>query len=210
MLHFVCLLGVSDDQNGRTCDVQDDPGSGCRSMAQELLPKLLPPLLQGLREWTLGLRLGAARTLRSLLLLAGTASAAHLPTLLPALRFAAGELIWLVHLHKNSPPSYCPRESPSRRPACPRKALVGAGFHEIPNVGGKMLSLQAKRLVSHWHFAASNLLAAFSCLTWPGIWIMPSHCCPECSPPHALGGSHPTQACPGCPYKVQGADPLQP
>ncbi len=70
--------------------LQGTPGQGCRGMARELAPKLLPGLLKGLREWTLSLRLGAARTLRSLLLLAGNAAEPHLPLLLPALRSAAG------------------------------------------------------------------------------------------------------------------------
>ena len=70
--------------------LQASPGQGCRGMARDLFPKLLPSLLRGLREWTLSLRLGAARALRSLLLLAGDAATLHLPVLLPALCSAAG------------------------------------------------------------------------------------------------------------------------
>ncbi len=60
-------------------------------MVQDILPSILPAVVADLREWTVSLRLNAARCLQSVLLLAGAASSAHLPYLLSPLCSAAGD-----------------------------------------------------------------------------------------------------------------------
>ncbi|KAG2487828.1 hypothetical protein HYH03_013545 [Edaphochlamys debaryana] len=61
------------------------PGAGCRALVAALLPQLLPALLRGLGEWTVGLRLAAARVLHTALALAEGAAEGQLGRLLPAL-----------------------------------------------------------------------------------------------------------------------------
>lgn len=60
-------------------------------MVQDILPAILPAVVADLREWTVSLRLNAARCLQSVLLLAGAAVSAHLPHLLGPLCTAAGD-----------------------------------------------------------------------------------------------------------------------
>lgn len=67
------------------------PGPGARRMAAGLLPKLLPPVLRDLREWTLALRAASARMLHTLLVLAEGHSEAQLGLLVPALAAAVGD-----------------------------------------------------------------------------------------------------------------------
>ena len=60
-------------------------------MVQEVLPAMLPVIVSQLRDWTVQLRLNAARSLQSALLLAGPATSQHLPHLLGPLCSAAGD-----------------------------------------------------------------------------------------------------------------------
>lgn len=60
-------------------------------MLQSILPAVLPPIVADLREWTIGLRLNAARCLHSVLLLSGAVVSPHLPHLLSPLCNAAGD-----------------------------------------------------------------------------------------------------------------------
>ena len=60
-------------------------------MVQDILTAILPPIVADLREWTISLRLNAARCLHSVLLLSGGAVSAHLPHLLSPLCSAAGD-----------------------------------------------------------------------------------------------------------------------
>ena len=60
-------------------------------MVQDILPAILPAVVADLREWTVSLRLNAARCLQSVLLLAGAAVSPHLPHLLGPLCTAAGD-----------------------------------------------------------------------------------------------------------------------
>ena len=60
-------------------------------MVQDILPAILPSVVADLREWTLALRLNAARCLQSIFVLAGVAPSAHLPHLLNSLCSAAGD-----------------------------------------------------------------------------------------------------------------------
>jgi hypothetical protein len=46
------------------------PGAGLRALVRALLKQLLPPVLKDVREWTVSLRLHAARLLYVLVLLA--------------------------------------------------------------------------------------------------------------------------------------------
>ncbi|KAK9808847.1 hypothetical protein WJX72_004932 [[Myrmecia] bisecta] len=74
-----------------TIPFQRRPSCGCRALVAGLLPRLLPPALRDLREWTPGLRLGAARLLRMLVLLGEQTITTHLPQLMPALMSAVGD-----------------------------------------------------------------------------------------------------------------------
>lgn len=67
------------------------PPEGARCMVQQLLPQLLPPVVLELKEWTAVLRSSAARLLHTVLVLAESTSAVHLPTLLPALTAAVSD-----------------------------------------------------------------------------------------------------------------------
>ena len=60
-------------------------------MVQDVLPAILPSVVAELREWTVALRLNAARCLQSIFVLAGAAPSAHLPHLLSPLCSAAGD-----------------------------------------------------------------------------------------------------------------------
>ncbi len=60
-------------------------------MVQDILPAILPSVVADLREWTVALRLNAARCLQSIFVLAGAAPSAHLPHLLNPLCSAAGD-----------------------------------------------------------------------------------------------------------------------
>ncbi len=61
------------------------PGAGCRAMVVALLPQHLPPLARQLGEWTVALRVAAARSLHTTLVMSEGAAAAHAQLLLPAL-----------------------------------------------------------------------------------------------------------------------------
>jgi hypothetical protein len=65
--------------------------AGSSALVARLLPALLPTAIRELGEWTVSLRSCAARTLRTMLLLAGGAAQPHLPALLPALCVAIGD-----------------------------------------------------------------------------------------------------------------------
>eukprot|EP00798_Chlamydomonas_sp_ICE-L_P021005 gene21005-27864_t len=67
------------------------PSSGARQISHMLMPRLLPPLLRELSEWTVALRSCAARQLHTLLILAEDAATPHLDKLLPALCSAIGD-----------------------------------------------------------------------------------------------------------------------
>jgi len=60
-------------------------------MVQDILPAILPSVVADLRDWTVALRLNAARCLQSIFVLAGAAPSAHLPHLLSPLCSAAGD-----------------------------------------------------------------------------------------------------------------------
>lgn len=60
-------------------------------MVQGVLPAMLPVMTSQLRDWTVLLRLNAARSLQSALLLAGEAVSQYLPHLLGPLCSAAGD-----------------------------------------------------------------------------------------------------------------------
>lgn len=61
------------------------PGVGCRAMVVALLPQHLPPLARQLGEWTAALRVAAARSLHTTLVMSEGAAAAHAQLLLSAL-----------------------------------------------------------------------------------------------------------------------------
>lgn len=67
------------------------PEAGARAMARELLPQLLPPVIQELTEWTVTQRACAARSLHTMLVLSEDAATQHLPALLPSLCTAIGD-----------------------------------------------------------------------------------------------------------------------
>lgn len=67
------------------------PSRAAAAMVRHFLPRVLPPALRDLREWTLGLRASAARVLQSLIVLAGAGVAPFLDTLVPALCSAMGD-----------------------------------------------------------------------------------------------------------------------
>lgn len=60
-------------------------------MVQGVLPAILPAIVSQLTDWTVLLRLNAARSLQSALLLAGPATSQHLPRMLAPLCSAAGD-----------------------------------------------------------------------------------------------------------------------
>lgn len=70
---------------------QGRPGPGCRALVSSLLPKLLPPIAKELTEWTVALRVAAARNLHTTLVLAEAAATDHLQQLVPALCSAIGD-----------------------------------------------------------------------------------------------------------------------
>ena len=70
---------------------QARPPAKLRSMVQGVLPSLLRPIVAQLKEWTVMLRLNAARSLHSVLLLAEEAASQHLPYLVGPLSSAAGD-----------------------------------------------------------------------------------------------------------------------
>ncbi|KAJ7555166.1 hypothetical protein O6H91_05G024700 [Diphasiastrum complanatum] len=67
------------------------PSKGCRSMVQGFLGELLEPVVKDLRDWTVQIRLGAARVLHTLLIFAEDRASEKLNVLLPALCVAVGE-----------------------------------------------------------------------------------------------------------------------
>ena len=73
------------------CKLQAEPAADTQHMVQDMLGAILPTVTAALREWTVLLRLNAARCLQSLLLLAQGAVSAHLPHLLHPLCSAAGD-----------------------------------------------------------------------------------------------------------------------
>ncbi|DBA86358.1 TPA: hypothetical protein ACH3X2_005589 [Trebouxia sp. C0005] len=70
---------------------QAQPAATTQHMVQDILPAILPSVVTDLREWTVALRLNAARCLQSIFVLAGAAPSAHLPHLLSPLCSAAGD-----------------------------------------------------------------------------------------------------------------------
>jgi hypothetical protein len=66
------LVGVQ-----RAAPFEGRPGAGLRSLVRGLLSQLLPPVLKDVREWTVALRLHAARLLYVLTLLAEGACRCH-------------------------------------------------------------------------------------------------------------------------------------
>ncbi len=72
-------------------NAQAQPAATTQHMVQDILPAILPSVVADLREWTLALRLNAARCLQSIFVLAGAAPSAHLPHLLNPLCSAAGD-----------------------------------------------------------------------------------------------------------------------
>lgn len=61
------------------------PAAAARQMVQQLLPRLLPPVVKELGEWTIALRGSAARSLHTTLVLAEDATTNHLQHLIAAL-----------------------------------------------------------------------------------------------------------------------------
>lgn len=80
-------------------------------MVQSILPSILPAVVADLREWTVPLRLNAARCLHSVLLLAGAAVSAHLPHLLVPLCSAAGDEDAQVAQHVVQAAQVCPHQT---------------------------------------------------------------------------------------------------
>ena len=89
-------------------------------MVQDILPSVLPAVVAELREWTVSLRLNAARCLQSVLLLAQGAASAHLPHLLPPLCSAAGDedqqvaqyVVQAAQVGSSCMPEYCTSADP--------------------------------------------------------------------------------------------------
>lgn len=80
---WLCILCIEDGQ----CCVQVQSVS---SMISDCLNELLPPVERQLLEWTVALRLHAARTALAIVQVAGKPLFDHLVRLLPALRHARG------------------------------------------------------------------------------------------------------------------------
>ena len=79
-------------------------------MVHDILPAILPPIVADLREWTISLRLNAARCLHSVLLLSRGAVSAHLPRLLSPLCSAAGDEDTQVALYVVQAAQVCTRQ----------------------------------------------------------------------------------------------------
>lgn len=67
------------------------PGKGCRMMVQAYLEQLMNPVQKDLKKWTSNVRLGAARVLYALLILAEEKVADYLDTLVPCLCSAVSD-----------------------------------------------------------------------------------------------------------------------
>ncbi|CAK9207157.1 unnamed protein product [Sphagnum troendelagicum] len=66
-------------------------GAGCRLMVEAFLEPMISPAIQELRQWTAPTRLGAARLLHTILMLAEGHAVKHLDILIPAFCSAVGD-----------------------------------------------------------------------------------------------------------------------